>query len=153
LPPVVLLTASGRVDPSSRLFTERRNDQPDPPAPIVVTSERAGIERIEELRRAATVIVCGDDTVDVVAARAALAELGLRRIVCEGGPTLLGALLGAGALDELCLTHSPMLAGSGPHTSLGVGVDAAVAPARFEMTALAEADGMLFARYRPLGDK
>ena len=41
----------------------------------------------------------------------ALAALGHRRILCEGGPTLLAQLAAAGLLDELCLTISPVLAG------------------------------------------
>jgi riboflavin biosynthesis pyrimidine reductase len=38
---------------------------------------------------------------------------GCRRILCEGGPTLFGALLAAGLVDELFLTVSPLLAGRG----------------------------------------
>jgi len=33
----------------------------------------------------------------------------MRRIDCEGGPRLIGALLAAGLVDELRLTISPML--------------------------------------------
>ncbi|WP_257021828.1 dihydrofolate reductase family protein [Leifsonia sp. AK011] len=35
-------------------------------------------------------------------------------IVCEGGPSLASALLGAGLVDELCLTTSPVLSDSSP---------------------------------------
>ena len=42
-----------------------------------------------------------------------LRERGCRRILCEGGPTLFGALLAAGLVDELFLTVSPLLAGRG----------------------------------------
>jgi riboflavin biosynthesis pyrimidine reductase len=45
-----------------------------------------------------------------------IAELrarGSRRILCEGGPTLFGALLAAGLADELFVTVSPLLAGNG----------------------------------------
>jgi riboflavin biosynthesis pyrimidine reductase len=41
----------------------------------------------------------------------ALAERGLTRIHCEGGPSLFGSLLAADVVDELCLTVSPLLAG------------------------------------------
>jgi riboflavin biosynthesis pyrimidine reductase len=40
--------------------------------------------------------------------------MGHRRILTEGGPHLLGQIIEAGLLDELCLTMSPLLAGSGP---------------------------------------
>src|SRR5918999_5243461 len=45
---------------------------------------------------------------------AALADLrarGVRALLCEGGPTLAGALLTAGAVDELFLTLTPLLTG------------------------------------------
>ncbi len=44
-----------------------------------------------------------------------LAELerrGLRRIVCEGGPSLLEPLVGADLLDEADITISPTFAGT-----------------------------------------
>jgi riboflavin biosynthesis pyrimidine reductase len=152
LPRIVLVTASGRVDPTSRLFVEHRDEQPQPPAPVIVTCRRAGAEPIQRLGAVATVLVCGDDDVDLVAAKDALAGLGLRRLVCEGGPTLLGTLLDAGMIDELCLTHAPMLAGPGHPILLGAGLHIDRGPARFALTHLADADGMLFARYRPLGE-
>ena len=36
---------------------------------------------------------------------------GYRRVLAEGGPGVLGVLLAAGLVDELCLTLAPMLAG------------------------------------------
>ncbi len=56
---------------------------------------------------------------DYLAVEGGLAEVGgvLRerygRIVCEGGPILSGALVGAGLVDEVCLTTSPMVGGAG----------------------------------------
>jgi riboflavin biosynthesis pyrimidine reductase len=35
------------------------------------------------------------------------------RIVCEGGPALAGAIVNAGLADELCVSTSPVLAGTG----------------------------------------
>lgn len=45
------------------------------------------------------------DIVSVLRAR------GLRRIVCEGGPSLASQMLEAGLVDELCLSTSPTLGG------------------------------------------
>jgi len=48
----------------------------------------------------------------------ALAERGLGRIHCEGGPSLFGSLLQADLIDALCLTVSPSLeGGTGPRIS------------------------------------
>ena len=43
-----------------------------------------------------------------------LFELGLRKITCEGGPSLLAQLLQAGAIDEYDLTISPLTVGGTP---------------------------------------
>lgn len=50
---------------------------------------------------------------DAVAAVAELRERGCRRILCEGGPTVFGALLAGSLVDELFVTVSPLLAGGG----------------------------------------
>ena len=41
------------------------------------------------------------------------AEHGVRALLCEGGPTLMGALLHERLVDELFLTLAPQLAGGG----------------------------------------
>ncbi len=40
-------------------------------------------------------------------------ELGVRTLLCEGGPTLMRSLLAEGLLDELFLTRAPKLVGGG----------------------------------------
>ncbi len=75
-----------------------------------------------------------------------LADRGLRRQLTEGGPRLLGQFVAAGALDELCLTLSPMLtAGDAQRIAGGPGV---IVPERFALASLLEEDGFLFGRYR-----
>lgn len=79
--------------------------------PIVVTHAAAPETERAALAEVADVLVCGEDTVDVEATLDTLARLGLRQVLCEGGPGLFGALLEAGLVDELCLSLSPMLVG------------------------------------------
>lgn len=45
---------------------------------------------------------------------AALTNLGLKKVTCEGGPSLLTQLLEAGAVDEYDLTVSPVTVGGTP---------------------------------------
>ncbi|MBA3328586.1 MAG: dihydrofolate reductase family protein [Solirubrobacterales bacterium] len=73
-------------------------------------------------------------------------ELGVRSILCEGGPLLNASLLPAGLIDELYLSIAPALAGgAGALTILG---DVALAqPIDLELLWLLEAEGELFARY------
>lgn len=80
---------------------------------IVITTESAPQQRRTAAARTAEVVVAGEASVDLKAAVDALAERGHQRISCEGGPHLLAQLAGAGLLDELCLTVSPLLAGPG----------------------------------------
>jgi len=53
-------------------------------------------------------------TVDPGELVAALHARGFSRLLCEGGPALLTSMLGAGVVDELCLTTSPKAVGEGP---------------------------------------
>jgi riboflavin biosynthesis pyrimidine reductase len=49
-----------------------------------------------------------------------LAAEGLTQILCEGGPHLFGALAAMDAIDEVCLTIGPVLAGpGGPRITAG----------------------------------
>ncbi|MDP9182492.1 MAG: dihydrofolate reductase family protein [Actinomycetota bacterium] len=74
---------------------------------------------------------------------AALHELGLTRLLCEGGPSLLTDLLDAGVLDELCLTVSPMVVGEGPRL-----VSSLREPVDLELTSLIHEDpGVVLGRW------
>lgn len=75
----------------------------------------------------------------------ALAERGYTRLLTEGGPRLLGQLVAAGVLDELCLTVAPMLtAGDAQRIAGGPAV---TLPRRFTLKSMLEEDGFLFTRY------
>lgn len=93
------------LDPGDAVFAEAVT------RPIVVTHAGAPSARRGALAEVADVLVCGEERVDVDAMLDALARLGLRQVLCEGGPGLFGALLEAGLVDELCLSLSPMLVG------------------------------------------
>jgi riboflavin biosynthesis pyrimidine reductase len=86
----------------------------DGPTPIVAhpvgTTLPEGISHLDSL-------TAGSDEVDMGALLAALAERGVRGVVCEGGPHLLGQLAAADLIDEYNLTISPKLVGS-PDTGL-----------------------------------
>lgn len=106
-PPLVLVSSRLELDPASEMFTDA------PTRPIVVTHAGSPIDRRRELERVADVLVHGDAEVDLPAALAELAARGLTQVLCEGGPHLLGSLTAADAVDELCLTVSPLLGGPG----------------------------------------
>ena len=71
----------------------------------------------------------------------------VRTLLCEGGPTLFGALLAAGLVDELFLTLAPALVGgaSGPAVVSGPPPEGR---ASLELAGVLERDGTLFLRYK-----
>jgi riboflavin biosynthesis pyrimidine reductase len=73
-------------------------------------------------------------------------EHGVRSILCEGGPALLGDLVRAGLVDELHLVVAPKLAGGpDPLTVLtGAPLDP---PVDLSLRSLHESGGYLFCRY------
>ncbi|MEV6427100.1 pyrimidine reductase family protein [Nocardia sp. NPDC051463] len=105
-PPIAVLTASAAIEPGSRLCTDTSV------APIIITTVAAARDRKQQLRDAgARVVEAGDIAVTPKGLLRALEEFEVRRVLCEGGPQLFGELLGADAIDELCLTTAPVLVG------------------------------------------
>jgi riboflavin biosynthesis pyrimidine reductase len=141
--PTAVVSRSLRLNPASDLFV----GAPDDARTIVLTCAVADPAVRAELEQVADVIVCGDESVDLAAARAALTERGLTRILCEGGPMLFADLARAGVVDELCLSVSPLLAGPGARRIVA-GELWPHDPTRLTLTGLLEEDDALFCRYR-----
>lgn len=115
---------------------------------LVLTGAGAPPARMAAARDAgAEVVIAGEGTrVDPARAVRELADRGLRRLLTEGGPRLLGQFVAAGVLDELCLTVSPMLtAGDAQRIAGGPSMDM---PERFALVSVLEEGGFLFTRYR-----
>jgi riboflavin biosynthesis pyrimidine reductase len=107
-PPIAVLTRGLDLDPAGPLLAGASG-----PRTIVITTEAAPADRRAAVARTAEVIVAGEQSIDLPAAIDALASRGYRRVLTEGGPHLLAQIIGAGLLDELCLTISPVLVGPG----------------------------------------
>lgn len=109
--------------------------------PLVLTGPSPDAVALELAQRHTTVVTCAD--LEPATLLDALTDRGLRRIVCEGGPTLLEAVVSADLLDEADITLSPVFAGTAktPRTSGLAEV------ARFELAHLIAAESYLMARY------
>jgi riboflavin biosynthesis pyrimidine reductase len=151
--PIALVTARLDLDLESPLLAAAEHRT------IVLTAASAGAQRLAAAARVADVVVCGDDHVDLSVAVLELHARGLRHVLCEGGPRLLGSVTAAGLLDELCLTLSPLLVGgmdSGDGGKRGSTARILAGPplpsaCRLELAHLLEEDGALFARYLVVG--
>ncbi|MFV2143063.1 dihydrofolate reductase family protein [Isoptericola sp. G70] len=103
---LALVTRSGRV-PAGALDGPR--------LPWVVTGAAGAATASAAVGDDRVVVVPDDDgAIDLEAGLATLAAHGLGRVLCEGGPRLLGSMLTAGLVDELCVTTTPHLVGAGP---------------------------------------
>ena len=135
---IAVVSKRASLDPASGLVTDTVSPT------ILVTCESADRSRREALAAAGvTVLMCGEDDVDLRLALDRLAELGHEQVLCEGGPSLLRTALTAGVVDELDLSISPTLVGAGPHLLGGTLPDLA----RLDLRQVLEEDGVLFTRY------
>jgi riboflavin biosynthesis pyrimidine reductase len=103
-------------------------------------------ERYSGLEKRLIVVESGSNgRVDLTALLRSLREEGIRALLCEGGPTLHGALQAEGLVDELFLTMAPKLTG-GEAPRIVEGILPNVT--ELELAWLLEHEGELFARYR-----
>lgn len=109
--------------------------------PIVLTREGADPDRLATAGEHADVITLVSLTPEYI--RDALVERGLRRIVCEGGPTLLRDFMAADLVDEADITIAGLFSGTenSPVTEVLPTVRS------FELAQVLEEDGFLMARY------
>ncbi|MEV6281018.1 pyrimidine reductase family protein [Nocardia sp. NPDC051832] len=106
VPPIAVVSGRADIAPDSRLLTNTFVP------PIILTTASAPATAKQELAAVgAEVVELGETTIETGALIAALAERGLSKVCCEGGPTLTGQLAADGVLDELCVTTSPILLG------------------------------------------
>jgi riboflavin biosynthesis pyrimidine reductase len=154
-PAIAVLSASLDLDLDADLYRKA-----DPSAPtFIITGSAAPLSRrndIIDLAGSAALQLLevrstADGGVDIPAAIQQLRSQGYRRILCEGGPHVFSSAMRARAIDELCLTISPMLVGP-----RGLGIVAGQHwPADFlpqlRLTGLLVEDDALFCRYRVQG--
>lgn len=129
VPRLAIVTGSGRLDPAARCFGG------SPRTTVICPTSAALPDGLD-----ADVLRAGDDAVDLALA---LRLLDAPRVLVEGGPGLLGDLLRAGLVDELCMTLAPVLAGAGP----GMVAGALPEPAPLSLRHVLEQDGVLLLRY------
>jgi riboflavin biosynthesis pyrimidine reductase len=140
-PEVAVLTGRGSIDPTHPLLAS---------GALVLTSERGADHLGGSLPGASTALALGDDVeLPAEAIVGALHDRGHRLILAEAGPHAFGSLLEGGAVDELFLTFSPLLAGdAGPDSRLRL-VEAAdlLPPVGLRLLSLRRHEQHLFGRY------
>jgi riboflavin biosynthesis pyrimidine reductase len=136
---VAVVTSRIGLDLESNFFTEATA------RPVILTTDAAPVALRRQAAQVADVAVCGETEVDIGTVLDALAERGLTHVLCEGGPHLLGQLVTAGRLDELCLSLAPVIAG--PDRLRIIAGSQWDEPERLELAHVLTSDGTLFLRY------
>jgi len=122
---------------------------------VLITSSAASLPaaeaQVEYLRQAAA------GKLDLSRALLELrARYDVRSVLCEGGPHLARELFGAGLVDELFLTLSPLLAGGEPSGGEAMRILAGEElqpPCRLELVSLMRGSSTLFLRYAVVSEE
>jgi riboflavin biosynthesis pyrimidine reductase len=104
-PLLVVVTASGEIDVREKALEQ---------GALVLTTESGAARLQGRLPTASKLRVLGETEFGIERALAAVRAEGVRRLLSEGGPRILGQLVGPDLVDDLFLTFSPVLAGRAP---------------------------------------
>ncbi|MGI8863427.1 MAG: dihydrofolate reductase family protein [Solirubrobacteraceae bacterium] len=137
-PLACIVTRSGNVPDDIPLFAE-------PEARVVVFSPTEIVDRDWAAQVEVIRIDPGELTLTTVL-RHLRSEHGIRSLLCEGGPTLFGAMLQEGVADELFLTLAPQLTAGGQGPTMTTGPELPE-PRRLLLRWLLERNDSLYLRY------
>ena len=136
----VVIDSSARIPLTASVLTKGEGKR------VVAVSKRADAKKIAELNNVATVIVAGDNKVDLSRVMDELGSIGIQRLMVEGGGTLIGALFRAGLVDECYSFIGNIIIGGKDAPTLADGIGC-VKESEFTRLALVEArrieDGIL----------
>ena len=111
-PTRVVVDGSGRTPENARVLDES--------APTVVaTTSRARRDYPPHVRT----IVAGESEVDLIELFARLGELGIRRIMVEGGARILASVLRSGRFDRLTVYTAPVIVGGASAPAMVAGAE------------------------------
>jgi riboflavin biosynthesis pyrimidine reductase len=108
LPPIAVVTHGADFEHDAKVFT--RTEVP----PLLMTCRETVTEARARFGSLAEVIDASGadpDRVDPAVVLTLFAKRGLRRVLSEGGPSLISLLTEHDLLDELCITIAPILVG------------------------------------------
>ena len=108
VPPIAIITHSADFEHDAKIFT--RTEVP----PLIMTSRESVEDSRARFGSVAEVLDASGaqtDRVDPGEVLRILAERGLKRVLSEGGPSLISLLIEHDLLDELCMTIAPILVG------------------------------------------
>ena len=141
----VVVSGTGTLDPQAEIFKHKFS-----PLIVLVTAraDKRSIHRLEQL--GAIVKICGKRELDFrYAFRWLRKEWNVRRLLCEGGGEINGALFQADLVDEIYLTLCPTIFGgrNAPTMADGIGIEKLVAARRLKLKARQQVKDEMFLVY------
>jgi 2,5-diamino-6-(ribosylamino)-4(3H)-pyrimidinone 5'-phosphate reductase len=91
----IVVDSSARIDPDASVLNKGEGKR------VIAVSKRADVTKVSDLKKKSTVIVTGDEHVDLTALMSELYSMGIHRIMVEGGGTLIAGLFEAGLVHEI----------------------------------------------------
>lgn len=91
----IVVDSSARIPPDAAVLHKGKGKR------VIAVSKKAGGDTIALLEKKASVIVSGEDEVDLPALMDELGSMGIHRIMVEGGGTLIAGLIRAGLVHEI----------------------------------------------------
>ena len=138
----VIVSRSGSVNPGAKVFQHRFSPI------LILTTRRANQDRLKRLQALADgVKICGRKEINFNAAlRWLRKQWRVKRLLCEGGGELNGALFRAGLVDELHLTICPKIFGGrqAPTIADGNGFSRLAKAEPFQLKSMMRVKGELF---------
>ncbi len=138
----VIVSRSGSVNPGAKVFRHRFSPI------LILTTRRANKGRLKRLQALADgVKICGRREINFSAAlRWLRKQWRVKRLLCEGGGELNGALFRAGLVDELHLTICPKVFGGrhAPTVADGNGFSRLANTEPFQFKSMRRVKGELF---------
>lgn len=141
----IIASGSGLIDPNANIFKKRFSPI------IVLTTERIPKSRLKSLRAVAEVQIFGKREIDFCAAFRRLHEKWkIKKLLCEGGGELHGALIRVDLLDELHLTVCPMIFGgkNAPTIADGKNVEHLIEAKQFKLKSFRRIGDEIFTIWR-----
>lgn len=142
VPPIAVVTHRADFDHDAKLFA--RTEVP----PLILTARDTVADARRRFGALAEIVDASGDPPDRVDPGVVLDELsgrGLRRVLTEGGPSLLDMFIERGLLDEMCVTIAPILVGGNARRIVTGSGEAHARMRRSHV--LSDADGYLYTRY------
>jgi riboflavin-specific deaminase-like protein len=101
----VIVSNSGKIDPKWKVFKNTNS-------PLLVFSTKKMASSLQARLAPVCDLWLGEKTVNLrFVLRTLREEYGVKTVICEGGPTLFGAIAAEGLVNELYLTVAPVIFG------------------------------------------